>query len=64
MRSIYPDDEAFSNAFGDKQLKTNQLRNKRIVRYILFKLETPLSGTEYDFDSGRYNIEHILPESS
>jgi len=62
MRSIYPDDEAFSNAFGDKQLKTTQSRNKRIVRYILFKLEAFFSGTEYDFDSDRYNIEHILPE--
>ncbi len=62
MRSIYPDDEDFATAFTDKQLSTAHSRNKRIVRYILFTFERFLSGTEYDFDSDRYNVEHILPE--
>jgi hypothetical protein len=34
-----------------------------VVRYILFQLEKHLSGAEYDSDSERYSLEHILPEN-
>jgi hypothetical protein len=63
LKPIYPKDAVFKNAFSEKILKTTQSRNRLIVRYILFKLEGQESGTDYDFESDRYNIEHILPEN-
>lgn len=63
MRSIYVSDTPFKNAFAEKQLKTSNRRNKRLVRYILFHLEEHLTDKGYDFDSEKYNIEHILPEN-
>ncbi len=64
LKPLYPDDEAFSRLFCDKQLKTSQARNKRIVRYLLFKLERRVSGgSDYDYDSDVFSIEHVLPES-
>lgn len=63
LRSIYVSDEAFRGAFAEKQLKTTLPRNKKIVRYLLFALESRLSEQEYDPDSDRYSLEHILPES-
>jgi uncharacterized protein with ParB-like and HNH nuclease domain len=62
LRSIYPDDNSFYGSFCEKQLKTAQSRNKRIVRYILFRIEKYFSGNSHDMDDDRYNIEHILPE--
>ena len=62
LRSIYPDDNSFYGSFCEKQLKTAQSRNKRIVRYILFRIEKYYSGNSHDIDDDRYNIEHILPE--
>lgn len=63
LRSLYPDDSAFVNAFREKRLRTTQSRNKRIVRYILFSIEKSVSQSDYDMDSDRYDIEHVLPEN-
>lgn len=63
LSSLYVSDKDFKNAFAGKVLKTTQSRNKRIARYILARLERHLSGNEYDMDSDRFNIEHIMPES-
>lgn len=63
LRSIYLSDEQFRNAFEERQLRTTQNRNKRLVRYILFQLERHLTSRDYEFDSERYTIEHILPEN-
>jgi hypothetical protein len=63
LRSIYLSDERFRNTFAEKSLKTTQSRNKRVVRYLLFQLERQVSGKDYDFESERYSIEHILPEN-
>lgn len=63
LKNIYPNNEQFKFSFAEKQLKTTQSRNKRIVRYILFELEKHVSGQDYDFESDKYNIEHILPEN-
>lgn len=63
LRSIYPSDNAFAQAFSEKILKTTQTRNKRIARYILFALEKHVSGLEFEVDSELYSIEHILPEN-
>lgn len=37
---------------------------KKILRYILYKIESQLNGgADYDFESDKGTIEHILPES-
>jgi hypothetical protein len=62
LREVYPEDEAFRAAFVDKELRTTNSRNKKVVRYILFEIEHQRSGQDFDFESASYNIEHILPE--
>lgn len=63
LGEIYPDDDSFKNAFREKEFKTTNSRNRKIVRYILFQLEKQISGQEFDFESASYNLEHILPEN-
>ena len=62
LKRIYPEDEKFKAAFADKELKTTSSRNKNVVRFILFSLEKHVGQADYDADSDKYNIEHILPE--
>ena len=63
LQQVYPQDRVFQAAFADKELRTSSSRNKKIVRYILFELEKRLSDESYDFDSDKYDIEHVLPEN-
>lgn len=60
LSAIYPIDEVFKSAFANKQLKTTDNRNKKIVRYILCELEKHEYGRSID---ETINIEHILPEN-
>jgi len=62
LREVYPDDNHFKSAFTDKELRTTNSRNKKVVRYILFEIERQRSGQDFDFESATYNLEHILPE--
>jgi Protein of unknown function DUF262/Protein of unknown function (DUF1524) len=64
LRPVYVGDDAFRNAFATKSFKVSSSRNRRVVRYILFALEKHLSEAEHDFDSDRYNLEHVLPLSA
>ena len=63
LRLIYLSDDSFRNAFTEKQIRTTSSRNKRLVRYILFRVESHVTSRDYDFDSARYSIEHVLPEN-
>jgi hypothetical protein len=63
LREIYPDDTQFKAAFTEKELRTTNSRNKKVVRYILFEIERQRSGQDFDFESATYSLEHILPES-
>lgn len=63
LKNIYPSDQNFKASFIDKEFDIASARNKRIVRYILFCLEKQLSEKDYDFESDKYSIEHILPDS-
>lgn len=63
MTSVYPSDDSFRAAFAEKIVKTTQSRNRSVVRYILCLLERHVSGTEHDFDSDVFNIEHVLPQN-
>lgn len=62
LREVYPHDVQFKAAFSEKELRTTNSRNKRVVRYILFEIERQCSGQNFDFESATYNLEHILPE--
>jgi hypothetical protein len=63
LKIIYPEDRAFQVTFAEKNMRTTQSRNRRLVRYILCQLERHLTGQEYDFDSDTFNLEHILPQN-
>lgn len=62
LKKIYPEDNLFKAAFTEKDLKTTNSRNKKVVRYILFELEKNASGKSLDFEDSKYTIEHIMPE--
>ncbi|MBK1621481.1 hypothetical protein CKO42_24330 [Lamprobacter modestohalophilus] len=62
LREVYPDDNQFKAAFSEKELRTTNSRNKKVVRYILFEIERQRSGKRFEFESATYNLEHILPE--
>lgn len=62
LREVYPDDTQFKAAFAEKELRTTNSRNKKVVRYILFEIERQRSGQVFDFESATYSLEHILPE--
>ena len=61
LRPVYPENDAFRAAFVDKSL--NSRRDRRVIRFILLRLEWKLSGREFDIESATYNIEHVLPEN-
>ncbi|NVP18173.1 DUF262 domain-containing protein [Candidatus Gracilibacteria bacterium] len=59
--SIYVNDNDFENIFENKSISTKQ--GKKIIKYILIKIENYLSQSEYDFEETNITIEHILPEN-
>ncbi len=63
FRSIYISDEQFVAAFAERQMKTTLARNKSVVRYILFEIESTMSSAHYDRENPEYTLEHILPEN-
>jgi hypothetical protein len=63
LMEVYPDDAQFKAAFAEKELRTTNSRNKKVVRYILFEIERQQSGQNFEFESATYNLEHILPEN-
>ena len=62
LRPIYPEDAEFRAAFTDKTLRTTSNRNKKVAHFVLFQIERHASGTGFDFESARYDLEHVLPE--
>ncbi len=60
VRSIYVSDDKFSQDFSIMSISTKG-QKKKLVKYILCKLESHISGLEINEDS--FSIEHILPES-
>ena len=47
LHGIYPDDTQFKGAFIEKELRTTDSRNKKVVRYILFEIEKQRSIPEH-----------------
>lgn len=60
LRSVYVSDERFSQDFSLLSISTKG-QKKKLVRYILCKLEADASHIDVNEDS--FSIEHILPES-
>ncbi len=60
LESVYINDEQFRLNFAQKILNT--AKHKKLIRYILFKLEQDAGGNEHDFEDDIATIEHILPE--
>ncbi|MCU0569801.1 MAG: HNH endonuclease family protein [Oculatellaceae cyanobacterium Prado106] len=60
LRSIYVSDEKFSQDFSLLSISTKG--QKKLVRYILWKLEIDASERQ-DISEDGFSIEHILPES-
>lgn len=60
--SVYPADEVFELDFANKELR-NTTRNRKVIKYILTKIENDNEGCEYDITSEKNSIEHILPEN-
>ena len=63
LKRVYPDDATFKASFSDKEFKTTNNRNKKVVRFILLAIEKQQSGQDFDFESDTYSLEHILPEN-
>jgi uncharacterized protein with ParB-like and HNH nuclease domain len=61
LRSVYVSDEKFSQDFSFLAIPTKGQKRK-LVRYILWKLETDASERQ-DISEDGFSIEHILPES-
>ena len=62
LSKIYPNDQQFKDSFSEKEMKTTYARNKKIVYYMLFEIEKQISGHDFDVESVKYSLEHILPE--
>lgn len=61
LKKVYIDDEEFKGNFSTTSIDTG--RNKTLVRYILFSIESKLTGQEKDYEDSNATIEHILPEN-
>lgn len=62
LQEIYLEDTAFKALFSEKVIRTTDARNNRVVRHILCELEHQTSGSDLDFESDAFNIEHVLPQ--
>lgn len=64
LKEIYLTDDTFRSYFELKSFNTTNSQQKKIARYILYKIEAQLDNgikTDYTIDDG--TIEHILPEN-
>ena len=62
LRSIYVDDERFARAFATLA-PDGTGQGSKLVRYILARLESDLSGRPIDPGTDPGSIEHILPQN-
>ena len=61
LRGVYVDDEKMLQDFSLLALSAGA--RKRLVKYILARLEQDYSGRDCDWDAAAVTIEHILPEN-
>lgn len=64
LKSVYLSDDIFRGYFELKSFNTTNSQQKKIARYILYKIEGQLAnGIKTDFLLDDGTIEHVLPES-
>lgn len=64
LKDLYISDDVFKGYFELKSFNTTNSTQKKVARYILYKIESQLTNgikTDYLVDDG--TIEHILPEN-
>ncbi|MBL7700879.1 MAG: DUF262 domain-containing protein [Ferruginibacter sp.] len=64
LKDLYISDDVFKGYFELKSFNTTNSSQKKVARYILYKIESQLENgikTDYLIDDG--TIEHILPEN-
>lgn len=59
---LYPSDDEFYSYFSTKSIKSSW-KNKKLIKYILWEIYHQKDGIKYEYNSNKYNIEHILPEN-
>ncbi|WP_374379844.1 DUF262 domain-containing protein [Thermomonas sp.] len=62
LRKLYPSDEKFESDFVELEISTGGQRAK-LVRYILCRIESQISGVARDWLNDPASIEHVLPEN-
>ena len=62
LQPIYVSDDEFREQFAKRSMSAARAR-KKLVRYILCALEKQMHNADFDFETTRATIEHILPES-
>jgi hypothetical protein len=62
LRPIYVDDGKFIQDFAGKELQTAGQR-RRLVKYILCKIESASTNRVVDYEADPATVEHILPEN-
>ncbi len=62
LRPVYITDIKFKQDFALAKLETSG-QGKKLVKYVLCRLEEKLSGRECNFETDPATVEHILPEN-
>ena len=62
VKALYTSDKDFKNDFSTTIINTK--RNKKLARYVLFKMENLIANTDTDYEDSPATIEHILPENA
>ncbi|NOJ25814.1 DUF262 domain-containing protein [Vibrio coralliilyticus] len=61
LKPLYVSDEDFERNFETKSVRTK--RSSKLARYIVYSIESHLSGHAYDYEGDSGSLEHILPEN-
>lgn len=62
LKEIYVEDEKFKQDFSRRDISSGG-KNKKLIKYILTRIENQLSGADNDWNDSTATIEHILPEN-
>ncbi|MEJ2763707.1 DUF262 domain-containing HNH endonuclease family protein [Photobacterium sp. MCCC 1A19761] len=61
LKPLYVADDDFERNFETKSIRTK--RSSKLARYIVYSIESHLSGYAYDYEADNGSLEHILPEN-
>jgi len=61
LKKIYTEDGEFKQNFSNIEISSGG-KNKKLIKYILTKIENQISNTDGDWNDATSTIEHVLPE--